>query len=69
MWRLVADRRRQVDHGVNAAQRLPHQVGIRHLAEIAERDLHVYAPLAEPPWLADEAANDLALLQQQRQQS
>ena len=67
--RLVADRRRQVDHGVDPAQRLPHQVGVRHLAEVAERDLHVDPALAEPPRLADQAAHVLAALQQQRQQA
>jgi len=38
---LVADRRRQVNDGVDAAQCLAHQVGVRHLAKIAEGDLHV----------------------------
>ena len=66
--RLVADRRRQVDDGVDAAQRLAHQVGIRHLAEVAEGDLHVDPALAEPPRLAHQAAHVLAALQQQRQQ-
>ncbi len=63
---LVADRRRQVDDGVDAAQRLTHQVGVGHLAEVAERDLHVDPPWSQPPWLAHEAAHVLALLEQQR---
>ncbi len=55
--------------GVDPAQRLAHQVGVGHLAEVAERDLHVDPPLAQPPRLAHQAAHLLALLQQQRQQA
>ena len=46
--RLVADRGREVDHGVDAAQRLAHEVAGRQLAEVAERDLHVDPLAAEP---------------------
>ena len=66
--RLVADRRRQVDHPVDPAQRLAHEIGVRHLAEVAERDLHVDPVGTEAARLADEAAHVLATLEQHRQQ-
>jgi nucleoside-diphosphate-sugar epimerase len=51
-----------------AAQRLAHQVRVRHLAEVSERDLDVDPVLAEPPRLPHQAAHVLAALEQQRQQ-
>src|ERR1700753_2248931 len=53
---LVADRRRQVDDGVDAAQGLAHGVGIGEVAEIAERDLHVDPSRAELARVGAQAA-------------
>ena len=50
---LVADRRRQVDHGVDAAQRVAER---GRVGEVAERDLHAHAILAEPARIAHQAA-------------
>ena len=66
--RLVPDRRRQVDDRVDVTKRLAHEVGVGHLAEVAESDLHVDPALAEPPRLAHQAAHVYAALEQQRQQ-
>ena len=66
--RLVADRRRQVDDGVDAAQALAHRVRVGEIAEVPERDLHVDPPRPQPARVPDQAADVLAALQQQRQQ-
>ena len=55
--RLVADRRGQVDDGVHAAQRVPER---RRVGEVAERDLHAHARVAEPARIAHQAAHRLA---------
>ena len=51
--RLVADRRGQVHHGINAPQRVAK--GGR-VGEVAERDLHAHAHGAEPARVAHQAA-------------
>jgi hypothetical protein len=65
--RLVADRRRQVDDGLDPAKRLAAQVLVVEPAEIAEGELNLDPVAAETPWIADERT-DRVSFQQQRQQ-
>jgi hypothetical protein len=65
--RLVADRRREVNHGVGAAQRLALKVAIADAAEIAKRDLDVDAMTAESPWITHKGPNVVAGVQQEGQ--
>ena len=55
--RLVADRRRQVDHRVHAAQRVAER---GRVGEVAERDLHAHALVAQAARVAHQAAHGLA---------
>src|ERR671918_167717 len=55
--RECRDRRGEVDDGVHAAQRVAEGGRVR---EVAERDLHPYALVAEPARVAHEAAHRLA---------
>jgi hypothetical protein len=66
--RLVANRRRQVDDGVDAAEALAHRMRIGELAEVPQRDLHVDPPRPQAARVADQAAHVLAALEEQRQQ-
>ena len=63
--RLVADRRREVDHRVAAAHGVPQSVGI---GEVDERELHVDALGAEAARLAHERTHLMAPGEQQREQ-
>ena len=63
--RLVADRRRQVDHGVGAADRVAQAPRV---AEVGERELHADPLGPEPPRIADQAADLVARVEQHRQQ-
>ena len=54
--RLIADRGRQVDDRVDAAQRVAKR---GRVGEVAQRDLHPHALIAEPARVAHEAAHRL----------
>ena len=66
--RLVADRRREVDHGVDAAQRLARRCAVAEARQVAEGDLDVDAVPAEPARVADQGPDVVAGLEQQREQ-
>ena len=63
--RLVADRRRKVDHRVDAAQRLALEVRVAQARQISERELHVHPQPPEASRVADQHADFLAPFQQQ----
>ena len=65
---LVADRRREVDHRVDAAQRLALQMAVAEARQVAERDLHLDPLAAQPARVADQARTSSPRLEQQRQQ-
>ena len=56
--RLVADRRRQVDHGVHAAEGVPERARI---GQVPEGDLHPHALVLQALGISHEAAHRLAL--------
>ncbi len=59
--RLVADRRAEVDDGLDPAHRVPEAVRV---AEVGERDLYVDPLGAEPARIAHERANGVPALEQ-----
>ena len=64
--RLVADRRREVDHGVDPPQRLACDPRVRELAEVPERDPHLDPQAAELAGVAHEDPHLVAALEQLR---
>ena len=66
--RLVADRRRQVDHGVHAPQRLASDSRVAEVGQVAERDPDLDPHSAESAGVADEHADVVAALEQARQE-
>ena len=62
---LVAHHRREVDDGVDAAQRMTEREVV---AEVAERDLHPDPVGAQPPRIADQAADRRTIVDQAAQQ-
>ena len=66
--RLVADRRREVDHRVDAAQRLAEDPGIGEVGKVAERDPDLDPQPAELARVADQHADLVAALEQLRHQ-
>ena len=65
---LVADRRREVDHGVRSAQRLALQMAVAEARQVAERDLDLDPMTAEPARVADQRPDVVAGLEQEREQ-
>ena len=62
--RLIAHGGREMDHGVDAADRMAQAPRI---AEVGERELHAHALGPEATWIADQAADLVALVEQHRQ--
>jgi hypothetical protein len=58
--RLVANCRREVDHGVDSPQCLALEVAVAKPREIAKRDLHVHPVPPEAPGIPHQGSNVVA---------
>jgi hypothetical protein len=61
---LVANRRREVDHGVHASKRLALKVVVSEAGEIPKRDLDLDPVAPEAARIADQRTDVLALREQ-----
>ena len=66
--RLIADRRREVDHGADAAQRPADHPGVGEVGEVAEHDPNLDPQPTQATRVADQHPHLLASLEQLRQQ-